>query len=226
MNDDVPPAGSRSPEPVAPPAHVTRWLGDSAVRAALITGGFGLVPLLVGYLGLSAAVTPPTADMPTVTVTVTETVPLPPSASASKSVSVIPTSDSPSSKDWLKAWERQVTLVSTFTDFDEDPPAHGLSDVKAVGFVDGVYLMATGPGNLAKVAAGSPVPSPVACGSLIDANHDEPNRLPVITGDRVCLRTNLGRIVILAIGTTTVRAADNSSVIAQAVVWTGPETSS
>ncbi|MER7176336.1 hypothetical protein [Streptomyces mesophilus] len=116
--------------------------------------------------------------------------------------------------------------MSTFTDFDEIPPTRGLSDVKAVGFVDGVYLKATGPGNLAKVAADAPTPSPADCLALIEVSNAEPNRLTVSKGDRACLRTNIGRIVLLDIKGATVREEGNSGVSGHATVWTGPDTNS
>jgi hypothetical protein len=234
MDHDDPPAGARPPESDAvspPPARASRRQKDRTVHVALITGGFGLVPLLLGFLGLPAAVTPPTAHIPTVTftatVTTTESVKVPASASAGPSTSKGAVRETqPSLTGWLKTWNGQVTLVSTFTDLDEIPPVHGLSDVKALGFVDGVYLRATRPGNLAKVAVDAPSPSPGVCLSLIEASGDEPNRLTVTKGDRVCLRTSIGRIVLLDITHVTVHGESNSSVAAYATVWTGPDSGS
>ncbi|WP_405649326.1 hypothetical protein [Streptomyces sp. NBC_00019] len=241
MNDD-PQASRRPPEPTAPatpepgepptpepPARAPRRPRDSAIRAALITGGFGLAPLLLGFLGLSAAVTPPTVDTPThtVTATITQTVPPSPDTTRTPGPSSSPsTTTEPPSAGWLRTWQGRVTLVSTFTDFDGIPPAHGLSDVKALGFVDGVYLKATEPGDFAKVTPSASPPTADSCLSLIDATNDRTNRLPVVKGDRVCLRTNIGRIVLLDIQDTIVRGEDNSSATAEVTVWTGSATRS
>ncbi|MCX5360083.1 hypothetical protein OG864_15370 [Streptomyces sp. NBC_00124] len=105
-------------------------------------------------------------------------------------------------------------------------PATGLSDVKALGFVDGAYLKATGPGDFAKVTPSASPPTADSCLSLNDATNDRTNRLRVVKGDRVCLRTNIGRIVLLDIQDTTVRGEENSSATAEVTVWTGPATRS
>jgi len=211
----------------SPPPHK-----DRTVHAAVITGAFGVVGALIGYLGLPAVATPPTANVPTTTVTATVTQTVTPTGtgaggppSSSPRDSAEPSnSPVPSSPGWITFFKNPLTFESTWTNLDENPPGTGISDVKVVGYVDGVYLKAWKPQAMAKVPSGAADPAPVACADLIDASAPGANRLTVASGDRVCLRTDRHRIALIRITKTTVRETDSSSAAAYVIVWTGPDT--
>jgi hypothetical protein len=233
MNDDAstratppPQPPTFGPTPPEPPPNK-----DRTVHVAVIAGAFSVLAALVGYLGLPAVATPPTVSLPTTTVTatVTTTVTSTPTdtaggASSPRGSAEPSDSQGPSSDGWITFFKDPLTFESTWTNLDENPPAAGLSDVKVVGYVDGVYLKAWEPQEMAKVPTGAADPAPLACADLIDASAPAANRLTVAPGDRVCLRTDRKRIALIRITNTTVREPDSSSVAAYAIVWTGPDT--
>jgi len=214
-------------QPPAPPK-------DRTVHGAVIAGACTIVAALIGYLGLPAVATPPTASVPTETVTarvtVTATVTREPDqkgvGATPAATSGVPQATSlPSSEGWTPEFSDALTLEATWTNFDRFPPAEGSgTDVQVVGFVGGVYLKAWQAHTMAAVPAGAAPPTPVACGDLVDASAPDANRLTVSAGDRVCLRTDRDRIVLLTLTSTSSTGRDTSSAAAAVTVWAGPDT--
>ncbi|NUP21700.1 MAG: hypothetical protein HOZ81_37675 [Streptomyces sp.] len=221
---------------VGPPGQPPAPSRDRTVHGAVIGGACTIVAALIGYLGLPAVATPPTASVPTRTetvttrVTVTATVTREPDRKGAATTPAVtsgggePTS-LPSSEGWTPELSDSLTLEATWTNFDRFPPAQGSgTDVQVVGFVGGVYLKAWQAHTMAVVPAGAANPTPVACGDLVDASDPDTNHLTVSPGDRVCLRTDRARIVLLTLTATSPRGRDTSSAAADVVVWAGPDT--